>query len=217
VLQGTVTYLFLGRAIDVGSVEGAGYTAENESASGFIGRQGLAAYKLEEFLVTLEKAIKDPVAATPAEAQLLCGISRADPSFEDAEPMFQRPDPKFAFIWKKPRVQERRDATSNQVDVQAVLRSCTSAEEAFEATLTAVKTKLARLLAILVDDIRVERTLISHGVDSLVAIEFRNWISTFLEAHVDSLELMSSISFTDLVRLIAKRSCLIRPGLFVDN
>ncbi|KAH6648947.1 polyketide synthase [Truncatella angustata] len=203
-----------GRSINVGLVEDAGYTAENEAAAEFMKRQGLTTYRLGEFLATIEEAIKNPVAATPNEAQLLCGLSRADPSSQDEAGILQRPDPKFSYIWRKSRGQERRDPSSTQVDVQAVLRCCGSAEEAVETTLTAIKTKLARLLAVLVDDIRVDRTLASHGVDSLIAIELRNWISTFLEAHVDSLELMSSIPFADLVALIAKRSCLVPPGIF---
>lgn len=210
-----VTNILSGRSINVGLVEDAGYTAENDAAMVFMKRQGLNTYRLEEFMVIIDEAIKNPVAKTPTEAQLLCGISRADPTSQDEASMLQRHDLKFSAIWKKSRVHERRDTNSTQVDVQAALRSCASAEEAFETTLTAIKTKLARLLAINVEDIRIDRTLASHGVDSLIAVELRNWISTFLEANVNSLELMSSIPFTELVILIGKRSCLIPAGIFV--
>jgi hypothetical protein len=174
----------------------------------------LASYKLEEFLVTIEEAIKNPIAATPAEAQLICGVSRADPSSQTKEAALQRPDPKFSHIWTKATVQEQRATTSGQVDVQAVLKTCTSTEEALETTLQAIKMKLARLLAIPVDEIRTDRSIASHGMDSLIAVELRNWISTLLEANVQMFELMSSMPFSDLALLIAKRSRLIASELF---
>jgi acyl carrier protein len=211
------TYTVLGRSINVGFVEGEGYTAENEAAADFVRRQGLSSYKLEEFLATIEEAIKNPVAVTPTEAQLLCGITRADPSSQSKEAALQRPDPKFSHIWRKATVQEQRATTSGQSDVQAILRSCTSADEALEATLTAIKMKLARLLAIPVDEIRNDRSIASYGMDSLIAVELRNWVSTLLEAQVQMFELMSSMSFADLSSVIAKRSRLIASTLFAET
>jgi acyl carrier protein len=82
--------------------------------------------------------------------------------------------------------------------------------------LHAVKTKLARLLAVQVDDIRTDRSIASHGMDSLIAVELRNWVSTFLEAHVQMFELMSSMPFSDLALLIAKRSRLIDSKVFAE-
>jgi 3-oxoacyl-ACP reductase-like protein len=208
---------FLGRSIDVGFVEGEGYTAENEAAAEFVRRQGLSSYTLDEFLVTIEEAIKNPIATTPIDAQLLCGISRADPSSESSEASLQRPDPKFSHIWRKASAQEQKATTSGQIDVQAVLKACTNTDDAFETTLHAIKMKLARLLAIPVEDIRTDRSIASHGMDSLIAVELRNWISTLLEAHVQMFELMSSMSFSDLALLIAKRSRVIPSELFAKS
>jgi acyl carrier protein len=177
----------------------------------------LSSYRLEEFLMTIEEAIKNPVAATPIEAQLLCGIVRADPGSQTKEAALQRPDPKFSHIWRKATTQEQRATTSGQIDVQAELKSCTSADEALEATLNAMKTKLARLLAIPVDEIRNDRSIASYGMDSLIAVELRNWISTLLEAQVQMFELMSSMSFSDLSSVIAKRSRLIASALFAEK
>jgi emericellamide synthase (highly reducing iterative type I polyketide synthase) len=198
-------------------VEGEGYTAENEAAGEFVRRQGLAPYKIEELLVTIEEAIKNPIAATPTEAQLLCGITRADPSSESKEAAVQRPDPKFSHIWSKATALERPTTNSGQGDVQTVLRSCTNTEDAFNMILDAIKLKLARLLAIPVDEIRVDRSIASHGMDSLVAVELRNWILTLLEAHVQMFELMSPMSFSELALQIAKRSRLIASEVFAKS
>jgi acyl carrier protein len=210
----------LARSIDVGFVEGEGYTAENEAAAEFVRRQGLSSYKLEEFLVTIEEAIKNPLALTPTDAQLLCGISRADPSSETKEAAVQRPDPMFSHIWRKATANDQhanRAAPTGQVDVQAVLRSCTTSDDAFEKTFQAIKMKLSRLLAIPAEDIRPDRSIANYGLDSLIAIELRNWVSTLLEAQVQMFELMSSMPFSDLALLITKRSRLISSELFAET
>jgi hypothetical protein len=200
----------------VGYVEGEGYTAENEAAADFVSRQGLSSYRLEEFLATIEESIKNPIAAIPTEAQLLCGISRADPSSQTKEAALQRPDPKFSHIWRKTTVHEQPATASGEIDVQAVLRSRTSADEALETTLHAIKMKLARLLAIPIEEIRTDRSIASHGMDSLIAVELRNWVQTLLEAQVQMFELMSSMPFTDMASLIAKRSRLVASGIFAE-
>lgn len=212
---------FLGRSINIGFVEGEGYTADNEAAADFVRRQGLTSYRLQEFLVTVEEAIKRPIGATPAESQLLCGISRAEPTSSSKEAALQRPDPKFSHIWRKKGAasQDQRTsvASSFQTDVQATLRSCTIAADASEIILQAIRAKLARLLAVAAEDILVDRSVASHGMDSLVAVELRNWIAAFLEAHVQTFELMSSMAFTNLALLIARRSHLIQPRVFAEE
>ena len=209
---------FTGRAIDIGSVEGEGYTAENEAAAEFVRSQGLSPYRLEEFFATVEEAIKNPSSLTPTEAQLVCGISRTHPSSQTKEAALQIPDPKFAHIWRKATAEEAQHPTnSGQTDVQLVLKGCTSVEEASKTILVAIKTKLARLLAIPVEEVRADRSIASHGMDSLIAVELRSWISTVLEAHVQMFELMSSMRFSELALLIAKRSRLIASTLFAEG
>jgi acyl carrier protein len=164
--------------------------------------------------MTVEDAIKNPIAASPIEAQLLCGISRAQPGSETKEAAVQRADAKFSHIWRKDTVVGQRTVAPGQIDVPAALRACNNPEEAFDTTSQAIKAKLARLLSIPADEIRVDRSITSHGIDSLIAVELRNWMSTSLEAQIQIFELMSSMTFSDLVMLIAKRSRLIRPEVF---
>lgn len=203
-----------GRTIDVGFVEGEGYTAENEGAAEFITRQGLRPYKLQEFLATVNDAIRNPTAASPSMSQLLCGTSRADPTSETKESTLQYPDPKFSHIWTKVAQQERVKVNTGQVDVQTALRSVTTSEEVVETMQLAIKTKLSRLLAVSMDEFRLDRSVASLGMDSLIAVELRNWIKTQLEAHVQMVELMSSITFAELSRIVSTRSRLVTTGMF---
>jgi hypothetical protein len=206
------------RSIDAGIIEDEGHTAEDESALEFVRRQGLMPYKLQEFLVTIEEAIRNPVAPSPAAAQLICGLRRADPDSGTKDAALQRKDLKFSHIWRKEIALEQQVATTSiQIDIPAVLTACTTAEQALEAILQVINVKLARLLAVPVEDICVQRSIANHGVDSLIAVELRNWMVTKLEARIQMFELMSSIPLTELAMLIAKRSCMIAPELFYNE
>lgn len=59
------------------------------------------------------------------------------------------------------------------------------------------------------DELRPEKPLEAYGLDSLVAVEIRNWISGELEAEVPLLELTGSSSLNALVGVIAGNSKLV--------
>lgn len=205
------------RSIDVGSVEGEGYTAENQAAAEFVIRQGLRPYKVKEFLTTINEAIQNPFPSDPSGAQLICGTSRADPSSDAKEAALQRPDPKFSHMWTKPNHRASGKAESKTFDIQAVFGSATTADEVMDATQEAMKRKLSSLLALPADEVSADRSLASYGIDSLVAVELRNWILTQLESHVQMFELMSSITFAELSDMVARRSRLVATGLFSED
>ncbi|PVI01286.1 polyketide synthase [Periconia macrospinosa] len=206
------------RSIDVGIIEDEGYTAEDESALEFVRRQGLASYKLQEFLVTIEESIRNPIATSPAQAQLICGLRRADPDSGTQDAALQRRDLKFSHIWRKEvALEQQMTAASSHIDIAAALKACTTPEQALEAVLQAMKAKLARLLAMPVEEMSADRSMANYGVDSLIAVELRNWISMELGARIQNFELTSSIPLTDLAMLIAKRSSMIGGDVFCNN
>ncbi|KAJ6443698.1 efflux pump antibiotic resistance protein [Purpureocillium lavendulum] len=205
------------RSIDIGAVEEEGYAAENQSAAEFAVRQGVRKYQLKEFLATISDAIRNPHPSNYSAAQLICGITRADPGSQSQEASIQRPDPKFSHLWTTPNQKQSAKIESKQMDIQAILRSATTAAEVEEATQAAILMKLSSLLALPVDEISTDRSMASYGMDSLVAVELRNWIQAQLESHIQMFELMSSIAFAELSNTIARRSRLAAAGLFKDD
>ncbi|CAI6341060.1 unnamed protein product [Periconia digitata] len=206
-----------GYAIDIGLVEGEGYSAENDVAAEFARRQGLTSYTLEEFMAIIEMAIQNPLASVPSQSQLVCGIRRLVKGSTAEGAGMQRDDAKFSHICGKEATHEVREKKSlGQVNVRDALSVCSTSEQALEIVTETVKLKLTRLLAIPAEDIRLDRSVASYGIDSLIAIELRNWLLTALEAQVEIFELMSQIPFSDLIVLVAKRSCLILPSMFAS-
>jgi acyl carrier protein len=74
---------------------------------------------------------------------------------------------------------------------------------------TALIDRLAARLDMLVDDIDSQSAASEYGVDSLVAVEIRNWIDKEMESTMPILELMANQSISQLSEKIAQRSKLV--------
>jgi aryl carrier-like protein len=70
---------------------------------------------------------------------------------------------------------------------------------------TLIRDKLARVLGTSADRLDTERPLLQLGVDSLMAVELRNWLESKLQVDLQIVELMRSPSVSGLAELLAKR------------
>jgi acyl carrier protein len=203
------------RTIDLGVVEGAGYTAENVTAAAHAVKQGVRSFRIEEVFALLSHAIAYPIAPSPAASQVLIGTRRADPYSGTEEAASQRADQRFAHIWPRQSHESGAQVTAaGEQDVRLMLRSSSEASEAVSAVIRAIAAKLSRLLAMTTDEIRPDRSVASYGADSLIAVELRNWVSKHLEAHVQIFELMSGLTIQELSRQVAERSRLVPASVW---
>ncbi len=205
------------RTIDLGLVGGAGYTAENQAAADHAKGQGVDAIRLEEVFALLNHAIVNPIPEDATMAQVLVGLKREDPASLTDEAAAQRADPRFSHIWGRRSYQDMASVKSGEVDVRGALRTAETQIGAIEVVQTAIISKLSRLLAMPVEEIRNDHSVSSYGADSLVAVELRNWLLKQIEAHVQIFELMSALAIHDLSKLIAERSRLVSSELFTSK
>ncbi|KAL9029772.1 MAG: hypothetical protein Q9180_006989, partial [Flavoplaca navasiana] len=84
------------------------------------------------------------------------------------------------------------------------------AGETHQLLLAALLDKLSHLIAL--DDVDNERDLsiAELGMDSLIVVELRNWISTELQTPVHVSEILEQNSTRDLANLILSRSALLK-------
>lgn len=94
------------------------------------------------------------------------------------------------------------------VQVRELLKRTTSLSEATMLTCDAVMAKMSALLMIPVEDINADRSMSEYGMDSLVAVEMRNWLIRDLDAVVPILELLANVSLRQLAGRILRRSKL---------
>ncbi|KUJ09043.1 BcPKS8, polyketide synthase [Mollisia scopiformis] len=96
-----------------------------------------------------------------------------------------------------------------QISFKAALKASTSLPEAELVVQKALLNKLPSVLVLEAEDMDVTRSLSSYALDSLVAIEVRNFITREFEANLQVLELLGSGSIETLAKAICVKSKLV--------
>lgn len=79
-------------------------------------------------------------------------------------------------------------------------------EELLTHTVEAVSSKLAHLIGLGNDVIDLDKPIYDFGVDSLVAIELKNWMKKEFDASLQSLEILDEQDIPSLAKKILERS-----------
>lgn len=96
--------------------------------------------------------------------------------------------------------------TETAVDYVSLFRSATSSGEAGQILTEGLVKKLAKALSIRPDDIDTSKPLHAYGVDSLLAVELRNYFAKELGADMAIFDLMGGASFAAVGLTVASRS-----------
>jgi NADPH:quinone reductase-like Zn-dependent oxidoreductase/NAD(P)-dependent dehydrogenase (short-subunit alcohol dehydrogenase family)/SAM-dependent methyltransferase len=98
-------------------------------------------------------------------------------------------------------------SASSAVDQPAVaFRQAVDTGERIQVVIKALKQKLARAMAITPDDVELGKPLSSYGVDSLMAVELRNWIGKDFAANVAVFDIMGNVSIARIGELVVTKS-----------
>ena len=191
-----------GVALDLTAVTGAGYLAENaEREADIIRNFGNETVSEEEVFALLSAAVRGVCGA-----QCLTGL-KLHLGSDGQWPYFAN-DARFAGLRASClAAAEREGHTPRQaVSPGHAFRAAKSDQEAAKIAAEGVVVKLSEVLTIAVEDLDVCRNITSYGLDSLTAIELRNWIAKELRANLQILELLSSGTINDLAGLIVQKT-----------
>jgi NAD(P)-dependent dehydrogenase (short-subunit alcohol dehydrogenase family) len=193
------TALVLGPFFDVGTM------AHNDSLqSRFAGTSGVT----EAELLALLDYYCDPT--RPADTEYCAPtVMRFAPGVESS---------KLAYVMRKPmfRTVEAALVTSNdakgaagrddRVDLGRFFSTKPTATEAASTVSQALATKLAGIMSMSRDDLDMAAPIRSFGVDSLVAVEIRNWLSKEVRADVAIFDIQEATSVAALSALAVGKS-----------
>jgi zearalenone synthase (highly reducing iterative type I polyketide synthase) len=93
--------------------------------------------------------------------------------------------------------------------LESRLAEAGSKEQAIEIITEALVKKIAEILQMPSSEVDPGRPMYRYGVDSLVALEIRNWITREMKANIALLEILAAVPIKTFAGIIAKKSKLI--------
>ena len=195
--------------IDLGMVADVGYVAQSDlRRRAQISALTHDAVKEKELHALLKGAVLNHPATCSWRRTVT--MSRLQASQSD---LWWCTDPRFSHIVtatdssSSGSAADTQDASSQSV--RKALQAARSTDEALQVLYAALVHKVSSISMTPAEDISIEKPLAEYGLDSLVAVEIRNWITNELYANVPLLELANSPSLQALAGAIAANSKLL--------
>jgi len=183
-----------------------------------IDKMGVLMVDVNVVLRMVEAAIRGPRGDCADGSQVVMGITAQaiSKAITDASPMARDLRLHSLQLADSTRVGSgaSRSSTSPTSGSAAALllalsNAGTSLEEASALLAESIAVKLADMFSMARSDVDFGKPLSHYGIDSLVAIELRNWISSTVRAKVSVLDIMQTTSLADFATLVAIRSDLV--------
>jgi len=102
------------------------------------------------------------------------------------------------------------NASQDEV-MEAGMAEATTLDSAIKLVEDALVARIAKAISMSPEDIDVDLPLYTYGVDSLIAVEIRNWTMTRLKSEVSIFDILSPMPIKDLAGKMATGSKLVRP------
>ncbi|KAH9869266.1 hypothetical protein IAQ61_006471 [Plenodomus lingam] len=203
-LNGFAQYL-VGRgvsatSIDLTAVSDAGYLAEDKKKAAEVARNlGSDTICEAEVLALIQAAIQGELASCNGHA--ITGM-RITSSMQP----FWSHDAKFLHLLKAAEADSASSPTSAAKSWSALFKAATCRPEAAQVVCEALVQKIAEVIAMEPEALDIGRALSHYPLDSLTAIEVRNFIARMFEANMQVLELLASGTISSLAQVVCGKS-----------
>ena len=186
--------------IDLGVILGVGYVAENQDLASKLDRQGFEGTTEEELMQLIKVAIISPPKAS-SSGQIVTGLGTWSETSHGAftSPIFSH----FRRMALTPG-QNADKSTQMGRPIRDQLRKVKSLDEATHHICESIIAKVSSLSMIPVEEISETKPISVYGMDSLVAVEMRNWLFKEMDATISILELLTNQPLVSLAAKIAK-------------
>lgn len=200
-------------SIDLGMVRSVGYVAETKGVADRLMKSGYQFVEEEEVLQLIEAAITKPIRKQHS-SQILIGVASGVVTDWALAPW--RRDRRFAGLLQAEEALQAEDSTKdeqkNALGFKSQLANAKSWDEAVNHICTAIVTKISEMFSMPESEIDKTAALARYGIDSLVAIELRNWLSHTFQGQSSIFDVMQSSSLIVLATKTALKSKLVDPA-----
>ncbi len=199
-------------SIDLGLMVAEGVVAENENLLASMRRIGHLMDTTQEELIALIDYYCNPnlPLLSDVDAQVLVGIEMPSAVLAkgiDLHHSIRRPMFRHLFrIVPDEAKAKAHNLDSAVVDRAAMLKKATSQEEAATLVTNWFSGKIGQVLGLSELDIDPSRPVHTYGIDSLVAIDLKNWLAGEVGADFEVFELLGNISLETVSARAAEKS-----------
>ncbi|KAI5203359.1 putative polyketide synthase [Aureobasidium subglaciale] len=195
-------------AIDLGMVKSIGYVAETKGVAERLSRAGYRPLEEAEVMALIDSALRNPLRSVE-DCQIITGITASYTGDMSATPW--RLEPRFRSLRQAKSTVVTTVADTSEgalVDLRTQLAAAESQDDATEIVCKALIRKLSNMFMVPEADIKRNLPMSEFGVDSLVAVELRNWLVGQTRAEISIFDLMQSPNLLELAEKTAKGSKL---------
>ena len=199
--------------LDLGMVASVGFVARTEGVKERLARQGYKIVSEDEVLKLVEDSITSPH-RLPKDSQILVGVS-SDMSTVSRDDSPFLSDVRFSSL-KREAAASSSSASTKQgprslQDLNHSIASVDSWDQAVSNICQAIVGKLSVMFSLPEDEVDPSASMSHYGVDSLVAVELRNWLSSASQSDISIFDIMQSKSLVSLATVACVKSKLV-PG-----
>ena len=200
-------------SIDLGMVKSVGYVAETAGVSERLAKIGYRPLEEEEVLRIIEAAVRTPLRQQQQRhSQIITGLAQ----FENVDDIVWREELRFTGL-RRLQTSKSKSAGSAKKGGDSfghLLSTATSLEEATDHIANAIINKLSEMFMLAAAEIDKSQGLAKYGVDSLVAVELRNWLVSRMQTDISIFDIMQSASLMVLAeKAAAKSKFVVKAGL----
>lgn len=199
-------------SLNIGMVEGTSvYNDLNGKArEQNLLQHGLILVKSEELLAFLDYAISPQAREDPCRQAIIGVDGRSLYQAETATPTTRSGI--FNHVRGAYNHKARSESTTSAESYQKAIANSQSPAELHRIIATAMVRKLSSLIALEDDKIDLESPLSEFGINSLIAIQLRSWITQEFHTKIESSEILDEQSIMALSLTVASRSTLTQQG-----
>jgi acyl carrier protein len=197
-------------AFSPGMIEGTEVIRDNETRVKALSRSGFTSIRQDE-LDRLLEYILSPDARTDRLPGIIVGFN-SESLAQAVSINGNIRSPMFTHVLDSTKHEPKKGNVTKEKSFREILDTGDK-EVALSYTITALGKKLSSLISIDPEALDLEKPIFELGLDSLIAIELRNWIKREFEASLQSLEILDEQSVTALSRKIIERSKLVMEGV----
>lgn len=203
-------------SLDLGIILSEGFVAENQHVMDHLMRLSLLMpISQDELFALLDLYCNPSMEVTdPLHSQVITGLELpADQQAKGKDVLVAMQRPLFRHMHEiDPNTGLASNTKERTQDLRTQFTGATALADAASIVSQALRTKMSRILGISYDQIELESRVESYGVDSLVAVELRNWLAKEVDADIAVFEVLGAATLNGVGIVAATKSSFRQPS-----